>query len=222
VTARPAPDEPAPTPAWVRAAQTTCEAIATLLHPHAEVALHDLATDRIVGLWNPISGRRVGDPALLDELPASWRERPVQGPYRKVLADGRELSAVSAVVPDARGRPRGLLCVNLDRGPLLGAVALLGAFAAPVEAAPPELVDRDWREQIALVVDDRCRARDLPRDRLTREDRRDLVRALEERGLFATRNAAEHAGRALGVSRATVYTLLKEIRRDDRTADVPS
>lgn len=206
------------TPAWVRSAAATCEAIATLLHPHAEVALHDLETDRIVGLWNPISGRRVGDPALLDELPDSWRDRPVQGPYRKVLADGRELSAVSAVVPGADGHDRGLLCVNLDRSPMQATAALLSAFAAPVEAAPPELMDRDWREQIALVVDQHCRAHDRPRDRLTREDRLALVRALEERGLFATRHAAEHAGKAIGVSRATVYTLLKEVRHDHDAA----
>jgi len=37
------------------------EAIATLFHPHVEVALHDLTSGRIVQLWNPFSGRRPGD-----------------------------------------------------------------------------------------------------------------------------------------------------------------
>jgi predicted transcriptional regulator YheO len=38
------------------------EALAALLAPHGEIALHDLAADRIVALWTPISGRSVGDP----------------------------------------------------------------------------------------------------------------------------------------------------------------
>jgi predicted transcriptional regulator YheO len=47
---------------------------------------------------------------------------------------------------------------------------------------------------------------------LTRVQRLELVRALDERGLFATRNAAAHAAGSLGVSRTTVYALLKEAR----------
>jgi predicted transcriptional regulator YheO len=202
--------------------RTVCAAIAALLHPHAEVALHDLATDTIVGLWNPLSGRRVGEPSLLEELPESWQQRPVQGPYRKLLADGRELSAVSAVVHDASGKPRGLLCINLDRTPLLDVATLLARVAAPVEAPPAELFVRDWREQIALAVDELCREHRLDRRRLTRADRRGLVAQLDQRGLFATRNAAELAGRALGVSRATVYSLLKEARGERDAAQLPA
>jgi len=197
---------------WIASVETTCAAIVALLSPHAEVALHDLERDRIVRIWNPLSGRDVGDPSLLAELPAAWDDHPVQGPYRKVLDDGRELSAVSAVVADAAGTPRGLLCVNLDRTVLLDAAALLGAFAAPVVEAPAGLLERDWREQIALTVDAYCREHALHRDRLTRADRREVVRAVEARDLFATRNAADHVARALKVSRATVYSLLKEIR----------
>lgn len=207
-------------PRWAIPLQSPCAAIAALLSPHAEVALHDLASDRIVGLWNPFPGRSVGDASLLDELPASWQERAVQGPYRKVLADGRELSSISAVVRDGRGRDRGLLCVNLDRGPLLDLAGALASVAAPVEEPPGELFTRDWREQISLTVDSLCRERLLDRRRLTRPQRRDLVGILDERGLFATRNAADHAARALGVSRATVYALLKEVRGERELARV--
>jgi len=197
---------------WVDAVAPACAAVAALLHPHAEVALHDLEADRIVALWNPLSGRRVGDPSLLEELPAARAHAAVQGPYEKVLPDGRRLSAVSAVVRDLAGAPRGLLCVNLDRSPLLDAAAALAAFAAPVAPRPPELFRRDWRERIALLVDDVCRERGVTRDRLGREDRLAVVRALDGADLFATRHAAEHAAAALRVSRATVYALLKEVR----------
>ena len=204
-----------PTPEWLRTYAPICEAIARLFHPYAEVAIHDLATDRIVALWNPYSRRAVGDPALLSELPEGigtpGGELGVYGPYAKVLPDGRSLTSVSAVLVDAKGVRRGLLCVNFDRSPLDGVVELLSRFAAPVTPRPPELFSRDWREQIALAIEEECRLRHLRRDQLTREDRLALVRLLNDKGLFSTRQAASHAALALGVSRATVYSLLKEV-----------
>lgn len=200
-----------PPPVWLPQYAPVAEAIARLFHPYAEVAIHDLASDRIVALWNPFSGRKPGDPALLSELPADIGERSVFGPYAKVLPDGRNLTSVSAVLADGTGVPRGLLCVNFDRSPLDGVADLLARFAAPMTSRPPELFSRDWREEIALVVEGECRVRHLRRDSLTREERLSLVRALNDRGLFATRQAASHAAVALGVSRATVYALLKEV-----------
>lgn len=199
------------TPEWLHAYAPVAEAIARLFHPHAEVAVHDLASDRIVALWNPFSKRKVGDPALLAELPADIGELGVYGPYAKVLPDGRSLTSVSAVLADGKGVRRGLLCINFDRSPLDGVAELLARFAAPLTPRPPELFNRDWREQIALVIDEACRAQHLRRDQLTREDRRTLVRLLNDQGLFSTRQAASHAAMALGVSRATVYALLKEL-----------
>jgi D-arginine utilization repressor len=199
-------------PNWLQPHAGTCEAIAALFHPLAEVAVHDIRRDRIVALWNPISGRQVGDASLLDELPDYPEDARVIGPYAKVLADGRAVTSVSVVLHNAKGARRGLLCINFDRSPLDGTIELLSRFATPVQERPPELFDRDWREQIALLVDAECRARQLRRDRLTREQRLALVRLLDERGLFATRNAAAHAARALGASRTTIYALLKEAR----------
>ena len=198
-------------PEWLAPYVPICEAIARLFHPYAEVAVHDLAGDRIVALWNPFSKRKVGDPALLAELPENIRELGVYGPYAKVLPDGRNLTSVSAVLADAKGVRRGLLCVNFDRSPLDGVAELLTRFAAPVAPRPPELFSRDWREQIALVIDEACRARHLRRDQLTRDDRLALVKLLNDKSLFSTRQAASHAALALGVSRATVYAMLKEV-----------
>ena len=201
-----------PVPNWLEPYLPVCEAIVALFAPLAEVAVHDIRRDRIVGIWNPISERKVGDRSLIDELPPYPPDARVVGPYPKVLADGRAVTSVSVVLHNAKGVPRGLLCINFDRSPLDGTIDLLVRFAAPVEDRPPELFDRDWREQILLVVDEECRSRPLRRDRLTREQRLDLIRVLDQRGLFATRNAAAHAARALGVSRTTVYALLKEAR----------
>jgi predicted transcriptional regulator YheO len=198
-------------PKWLATYAPIAEAIARLFHPYAEVAVHDLASDRIIALWNPFSKRKVGDPALLSELPGNIGELGVYGPYAKVLPDGRNLTSISSVLVDEKGARRGLMCVNFDRSPLDGVAELLTRFAAPVTPRPPELFSRDWREQIALVIDKACREQHLRRDQLTRDDRLQLVRLLNDQGLFSTRQAANHVSLALGVSRATVYALLKEV-----------
>jgi D-arginine utilization repressor len=160
-----------PVPKWLEPHLPVCESIVALFAPFAEVAVHDIRRDRVIGLWNPISARRIGERSLIDELPPYPEDARVIGPYPKVLADGRAITSVSVVLHNAKGVPRGLLCINFDRSPLDGTIDLLVRFAAAVEDRPPELFDRDWREQILLVVDEECRSRSLRRERLTRAQR---------------------------------------------------
>lgn len=192
----------------------TCAAIARLLSPNAEVVLHDIATDTIVGMWNGFSNRRPGDPSLLsDLLPDIEDGQMFVGPYEKVTTDGRRLTSISAAVCDADGKARGLLCVNIDQSPLDGVLAVLTKLAKPpVSPRPPALFERDWREQIAVTVESWCQERHLARSSLSRAQRLELTAELDRADLFATRHAAAHAAQALGVSRATVYSLLREAR----------
>ncbi|PRY39795.1 helix-turn-helix transcriptional regulator [Umezawaea tangerina] len=200
-------------PSWFDPVAPVVEALALLLHPHGEIVLHDLERDRVLAVWNGSSNRRPGDDSLLSELPAGDDGSVALGPYERVTIDGRRTTSVSAILSDAGGTPRGVLCVNLDRSPVDQAIAALAALApVPAEPRPAVLFDRDWREQIALVVDTWCRERHLTRDALTREQRLAVVRELWEADLFATRGATQHVATALRVSRATVYTLLNEAK----------
>jgi D-arginine utilization repressor len=190
------------------------EAVVALLHPHAEVAVHDVASDTIVAIWNPLSKRQVGDPALLLELPHHEShpqgevQSPVIGPYEKTGIDGHRITSVS--VPIDGGRY--IVCINLDRHALDSAVEAINRFAAAVTPQPVELFERDWRENISAIVEGWCRDRQLARQNTTRTQRVEVVALLDGKGLFATRGAAMHVAHALGISRATVYSLLQEAR----------
>ncbi len=92
------------------------------------------------------------------------------------------------------------------------AVKLQDTVAAAVEPRPAALFERDWREEVNALVDDWCRTAQVPRARLSLEQRRELVRVLDGKGVFGVRHAAGHVAAALGVSRATVYSLLKTAR----------
>lgn len=200
-------------PAWGRPLVPVGQALAALLAPHGEIALHDLASDTIVALWNPLSGRRVGDPSLIDELGPLGSDGPI-GPYPTTLPDGRRVTAVSAVVPDAEGRPRGLLCVNVDRTALDAVAALATTWLVPTVEPPAPLLRHDWRELIGRRVGAFCAERGLRPAALDAASRLELVGLLDGEGLFAVRRAADLVAGALGVSRATVYADLKTSRKE--------
>lgn len=199
-------------PDWLRPVVPVCQALVALLEPHGEVAAHDLSTDRIVGLWNPISGRSVGDPALLDELPTEIGDNTAIGPYEKVLPDGRRITSVSAVLRDHTDTRRGLLCINMDRSPLDEIANRAARLLSATSARPEALFARDWREQIGLRVREFRQTHGLPSGPIRPELRGELLAALDADGLFAVRGAVELVAEALAVSRATVYNQLKEIR----------
>ncbi len=193
--------------------EPACRAVALLLGPYAEVVLHDPATDRVLRVWNPLTARGPGDPSALGELDRlDPTDRDVYGPYEKLLADGRRLSSVSAVLREDDGTPSVVLCVNLDRTPLERAAAVVSAFGAPTGPPPEPLFEADWAQRIAHVVGTHVRATGRPVDRMTRQDRLDVVRALDGERVFAVRRAAPVVAEALRVSRSTVYGLLTELR----------
>lgn len=189
-------------------------AISTLLYPHAEVVLHDLVTRTIAGIWNAFSDRRPGMDSLIEDDFMGDGETVLLGPYEKIGTDGRRLKSVTAVLPDGEGRAIGLLCINMDVSRIDEAVRLLSAFAGTPQPQPPSLFAGDWREAMNSALNEWLQERGLSMSALTRADRVDLVAALEARGLFKTRNAAEHLASLTGTSRASIYNYLADARRD--------
>jgi len=191
------------------------DALARLLSPHAEVVLHDPASDEIAAIWNPLSGREPGDPSLLgelDELTATGAD--VYGPYPKTLPDGRRLSSVSAVIRADDGKPAYVLCVNVDRTALEEASRLLAAFAAPVAGQPRVLFEHDWSETLNGIVAGYVRERGLTVDRLNRSDRLEMLGRLDAAGVLSQRRSVPAVARALGVSRSALYQLLAQTRKE--------
>lgn len=198
------------------------QAVALLLGPYAEVVLHDPDTDRILAIWNPMGSRSPGDPSLLGELDRlDPSARDVFGPYEKLLADGRRLSSVSAVLREPDGKAAVVLCVNLDRTPLEQAAAVLSAFGAPPTPRPEPLFEQDWNERVQHIVGAYVRECGRPIERLTRSDRLAVLARLDGAKVFAVRRATPVVAAALRVSRSTLYGLLAELRASSTKDNTP-
>jgi predicted transcriptional regulator YheO len=188
------------------------QAIAALLHPHAEVVIHDLRTDRIVDIWNAFSHRHAGDDSLLGDDIELHLDRDVFGPYDKASPDGARLKSITAALRDDNGQRIGLLCINLDVSLFDQAIKLLSTFAAPSEPRPEVMFRQDWREHINLTMRAFLEQKRKALKALEREERIALIAEIDAAGLFAARNAVPHVASAMNVSRATVYALLNAAR----------
>src|SRR5688572_17915696 len=188
------------------------QAIAALLHPHAEVVIHDLRSGRIADIWNAFSHRKAGDDIELH------LDRDVYGPYDKANVDGARLKSITAALRDDKGKRIGLMCVNMDVSQFDQAIKLLSAFAAPSEPRPEAMFRQDWREHINLVIRAFLEQKRKALKALDREERIALIAEIDAAGLFAARNAAPHVASAMNVSRATVYALLNAARNSSMKA----
>lgn len=187
------------------------EAIARLLHPHAEVVLHDIELNSVAAIYNGFSQRKVGDESHLTEGDIPQLEDCL-GPYPKINWDGRALKSVSSILRDDQGRAVGLLCINFDVSQLQLAQQVIESFVRPHEMTeqPQALFADDWSERINQYVHQYLFEHQLTLDSISRADKRNLVRHLHHVGAFSGKNSATYIARVLDISRATVYKSLKE------------
>lgn len=188
----------------------TAEAIQRLLHPHAEVVVHDMKLNQIVAIFHPFSKRRVGDSSLFTKEEEMARLEDCVGPYEKINWDGRKLKSVSSVIRDENNKTVGMLCINLDISKLEKFNNLIASFINSEEFSPqPEpLFQDDWQERINKYIHAYLLEHHLTMESLNRSEKKELIEHLHKVGAFSARNAALYIAKNIGVSRATIYNYL--------------
>ncbi len=196
--------------AELKAYITIATGIAQLLHPYAEVVLHDLKTQKVVFLVNNFSKREIGAPSLLEEIQFD-KNATIIGPYEKMNWDGRLLKSISIVIRSEQ-KPIGLMCINLDVADLTHWHKALSLFLHPPERIekPERLFKNDWQEKINIFVNVWLQEHHVTLKTLKRTDKQKLIQALAQKGAFAGKNAANYIAAVLDLGRATVYKYLKE------------
>ncbi|WP_199744139.1 transcriptional regulator [Legionella sp. km772] len=196
---------------------STAEAIQRLLHPYAEVVVHDLELDQIVAIYHPFSKRRVGDPSLFsaEEKKQFILEKCI-GPYEKTNWDGKKLKSMSSIIQDENDKAVGMLCINFD-------ISFFEQFKLAIShflndsnliPQPPALFKDDWQERINQYVHSYLQEHGLTLEYLSRPEKKSLIFHLQEVGAFTGKNAAQYVAQVLKISRATVYNYLAERAED--------
>jgi len=194
--------------------QVIADSIATLLFPHAEVILHDLATQRVVHIANNLSKRKIGDDSALDELPDDAMSVQSIGPYEKLNWDGQRLRSITSILRNEQGEAVMALCINLNYSVLEQARDALNLFfqASRLMPQPDALFRDDWQERINTFLHAWLHKNNLALNSLSRQDKRQLVEALYHERAFEGRSAVDYVANVLSMGRATIYKYVKALR----------
>ncbi len=186
-----------------------------------------------------ISGRKAGGPltnAAMHMLSSrAYEKSDFLCNYKGMAENGHVLRSSTMFIRDEDGKPIGLLCINFDDyrykelQEKLVSIVHPAAFlegppakslSAPEEAdAPPSKAAQPILESFSMDIpalmqkmfDDATVSLTTPIDRLNQYERRDIVKQLNEQGLFQLKGAVSFVARKFSCSNATIYRYLSEI-----------
>ena len=205
------------------------EGMAGVLGHHCEIVLHDLRKpdQSIVAIANGhITGRKVGGPIIggpLDDqgfslLSEKQAGRSMVKNYSTRTRDGRTLKSSSVVFRNSKGAAVAALCANTDLSEFVRARELLGDICTVREDQDEseagfrgEPGQRDVAVIIRSVVEESLAALGRPIQTADKEEKLKAIGIMQQKGLFLVKGGVDHAARALGVSRFTIYNYLKEL-----------
>ncbi|MBK5017843.1 transcriptional regulator [Pantoea sp. S62] len=204
------------------------EALSSVTGQQLEVVLHDLERPeasvlRIVN--GHVSGRQVGSSllegpendmgftGLLGQETAQKKPGPtVLTNYSTVGPQGKPLRSSTVLFRDESGKATLSLCFNADYSEVNTASEALSRLL-PSQATAAE----NGESGLEAKMDEIIRACIPPSGQLrvgaTKKDKVEIVRLMQEKGLFIVRGGVEMAARVLGVTRYTVYNYLDEIKK---------
>lgn len=195
---------------------SVADGIALLFTDYVEVIIHDLESQTVVYIANNISKRNIGDPAALDDVNFEESETVI-GPYEKLNWDGKTICSTSVVIRDDENTPIGMLCINMNTGPVEAARTALDLLL-PIKnliPQPKKLFHDDWQEKVNNFIHMWLANNNLTILVLSRNNKRALVEALYDNGAFNGKSSADYIANILSMGRATVFNYLREIKNKE-------
>lgn len=212
------------------------EFLGLALGPDYEIALHDL-TDKnrsIIAIANGhISGRDVGAPltnlALSILRDKSYETSDYRLHYYGVSVNGKDLRSNTFFIKD-NDQLIGMLCINFDDTRYREVTAMVMELCHPNEFVSSLIANREMRDNAvinqpmpekyrnttdAVAKDAIQRELDrlgVPADRLTAEERVQIISVLESSGIFMLKGAVKDVASLLNCSQASVYRYLSQLK----------
>lgn len=193
---------------------SVADGIALLFSDYVEVIIHDLHSQSVVHIANNISKRKIGDPSSLDDVNFEQTETVI-GPYEKLNWDGKTICSTSIVLRNDDDIPIGMLCINMSTGPIQAAQDAL-ALLLPIKKLipqPEKLFHDDWQDKVNSFTHSWLTSKKLTIASLSRQEKRELVEALYDKGAFNGKSSADYIASVLSMGRATVFNYLREIKQ---------
>lgn len=208
------------------------EFLGQVMGEHTEVVLRDCRKPNhdIIAIANGhVSGRTIGAPITDFTLSIlaneEWKEKDYVANYVGKASPNKKLRSSTYFIRE-NGKLVGQLCINMDLGPyeqlmdtirdLSGMTAMQGMDTAGVVCEGPvenftEDVIGDMMSRVVVQVVGSCDA--IVRERLTQDDRIQIISELNRAGLFQIKGAVGAVAEYLYCSEASVYRYQSKIQK---------
>lgn len=201
-----------------------------------EITLHDLSDKRnaMVAIANGhISGRSLGAPltslAMRFLADREYEQADYKVGYRGISQNRAQLRSSTMFIKDDSGQLIGMLCINFDPSRCVQAAnAILTSCGldpisnevAPAFSKPAADVSESTEnfmqsmpDVIRCTIEDVSGKTNVPVDRLTMDEKIQIVDSLYRSGVFFLKGAVSEVARQLGSSEATIYRYLSKLKK---------
>ena len=190
--------------------------IGSVLGDTCEVVLHSLhdLNNSVIYLHNgKKTGRKIGSPItdkglkLLDECEKKGVSST--GCYFTQNADGHVMKSSSSIIRNFDKKPIGMLCINFDISTPLTDFVSIFAYQKDNHIIDTEHfasdIDDLLKTTVNKVKDDVMNNDDIPPRKKTKE----IIKLLNNQGVFKLRNAVPQIAKVLDISRDVIYLHLR-------------
>jgi predicted transcriptional regulator YheO len=209
------------------------------LGPDYEIALHDLkdTSNSIIAIANShISGRTIGAP-LTNKMLQILAEEGYKNTnyithYAGISSGKKPLRSNTFFLKDEHGKPFGLLCIIFDdtrynkviddilklchpdefvhHNTLLGRLTIQ---IPPEEQSDAEVFPNSITDVMENIVSTVIDENHIPADRLTQEEKLQIVDILNKKGVFSFKGAVSYVANKLCCSEASIYRYLSKLSK---------
>ncbi|WP_147819795.1 helix-turn-helix transcriptional regulator [Salidesulfovibrio onnuriiensis] len=203
------------------------EFLGGFLGSNCEVVLHDTSTKEksVLAIANShITGRKVGAPltdlALRFVVEKEYEHRDWVMGYITRSKDDRPLRSATFFIRDADRELAGMLCLNMDVSDVVNARDMLERVIQTMgldDATVKDTFDHSetFSDSIEGLTENLIvqvvNGAEIPPERMTAAEKMDIVRTLDERGVFLLKGTVAVVADQLASSEATIYRYLQKI-----------
>lgn len=187
---------------------------------NCEVSIHDLTQpeNSVVYVSNgTVTGRKEGQSFnhLIRQVLLSKKFKDdCTVNYLFEADNGKKIKSSSALIRNPKGEVVGMLCINYDltlsyliKEEVLGFLPELTQDEMPAE---DDIPNQNVMTIIDKLIENIIRNKDI--DNLKRKDNIELIRFMDEKGVFLVKGAIDKVAESLRLSKVTIYSYLDEAR----------
>lgn len=196
------------------------DAIAQTFGENCEVVLHDLTTPQTSVIYtvnNHVTGRMLGQSfnhIITQVLLSKKFHNDVVANYKTQTEDQRSIKSTTVLLRDQKGEAIGALCINYDLHPLQQIQEFLNSFARVEEETIKDEVELFGNvQEIAHNLIQQIIGESNV-EKMDRSKKLEIVRFMDEKGVFLIKGAIEKVAESLQVSKVTIYSYLDQIRSE--------